>query len=408
MSQQQHHHHHHSTASSSFASCFFPTADKHPPAILPPPPPPPPPPPQTVSGKPNLTTCLYQTHLGLFSLTWSRTFIGHSLHLNLHPVDFSSPSPSSSSSPLFSLSNNSPSLSTLSFHLHIKPFLFWKKHGSKKLTTANTTAVAASSIRVFWDLSKAKFGSGPEPQSGFYIAVVFDGEMTLLVGDSTKEAYSKTRAQLTPRTNQVLVLRREHVFGNKVYTTKAKFGGKTREISIDCSVNSDARLCFSVDNKRVLQIKRLKWKFRGNERIEVDGVSIQVSWDVYNWLFEDLNNNGHAAVFMFRFENPNNEDEEEKQEEEVKNDVVSWKQPQKTGSFSFGGMNGIEWKKMTRKSLMMRTARSSSLSSISMTSSAASSSGCSSSVMEWNSSTEESDLCPGFNGFSLLVYVWKK
>ncbi|TXG62237.1 hypothetical protein EZV62_013600 [Acer yangbiense] len=229
--------------------------------------------------------------------------------------------------------------------------------------------------------------------------------MTLLVGDSTKEAYSKTRVQMTPRTNQVLVMRREHVFGNKVYTTKAKFGGKTREISIDCSVNSDARLCFSVDNKRVLQIKRLKWKFRGNERIEVDGVSIQVSWDVYNWLFEDLNNNGHAAVFMFRFENPNNEDEEK--EEEVKNDVVSWKH-QKTGSCSFGGMNGIEWKKMMRKSLMMRTARSSSLSSISMASSAASSSGCSSSVMEWNSSTEESELCPGFNGFSLLVYVWKK
>ncbi|KAL5783042.1 hypothetical protein ACOSP7_008071 [Xanthoceras sorbifolium] len=407
--------HHHITASSSFTSCFFPitTADNHPSAPLPPPPPPPPPPPQTGSGKPNLTTCLYQTHLGLLSLTWSRTFLGHSLHLNLHPFDFSS-SPASSS-PLYSLSTNSPSLSTLSFHLHIKPFLFWKKHGSKKITTNTSTTDAASAIRIFWDLSRAKFGSGPEPQSGFYIAVVFDGEMTLLVGDSTKQAYSKTKAQKTPRTNQVLVLRREHVFGgsNKVYSTKARFGGKTREISVDCSVDSDARLSFSVDNKRVLQIKKLKWKFRGNERVEVDGVPIQFSWDVYNWMFEDLKNssnnvNNRHAVFMFRFENLENNDEEDEEQQQQKNSngVVSWQpqQQQQGGSWSFG-TNGIEWRKMMKKSLMMRTARSSSLSSISMSS--ASSSGCSSSVMEW-ASTEESELCPGFNGFSLLVYVWKK
>lgn len=32
----------------------------------------------------------------------------------------------------------------------------------------------------------------------------------------------------------------------------------------------------------VLQGKHLNWKFRGSKRVEVDGVSIQVSWDVYN------------------------------------------------------------------------------------------------------------------------------
>ncbi|OMP07289.1 hypothetical protein COLO4_07472 [Corchorus olitorius] len=117
------------------------------------------------------------------------------------------------------------------------------------------------------DLSRAKFGSGPEPDSGFSIAVVVDGELTLLVGDSTKEAYARTRAH-KPVRSQALVLRmvlsREHVFGSKVYNTKARFGGKSREIS-----------CFSIDNQRVLQIKRFKWKFRGNERIEFDGVSFK-------------------------------------------------------------------------------------------------------------------------------------
>ncbi|KAK9279851.1 hypothetical protein L1049_013533 [Liquidambar formosana] len=221
---------------------------------------------------PNLTTCLYHTDVGLVALTWSRNFLGRSLHLHLHldggHFDTLSPPP--------------PSLSTPSFHLHIKPFIFWRKQGSKKLnlnhhTTTTTTTTPTPTVQIFWDLTRAKFGSGsgPEPQSGFYIALVIDGDMTLLVGDSPKEAYTKTKAAKPKRTTQTLLLRREHVLGNKLYTTKATFGGKTREITIECNVNDDPRLCFSIDSKRVLQIKRLKWKFRGNERIEVDGVPIQ-------------------------------------------------------------------------------------------------------------------------------------
>ncbi|CAN1837949.1 hypothetical protein LINPERHAP1_LOCUS35271, partial [Linum perenne] len=142
---------------------------------------------------------------------------------------------------------------------------------------------ASPGPHIFWDLSRAKFSSGPEPQSGFYIAVVVNREIVLLVGDLTKEAFRKTKS-IRPRERiQSMVLRREQVFGNKVYTTKARFGGGNRHISIDCSVRGDARLSFSVDNKKVLQIKRFKWKFRGNERIEVDGVPIQILWDVYNW-----------------------------------------------------------------------------------------------------------------------------
>uniref|UniRef100_A0A2C9W883 DUF868 domain-containing protein n=1 Tax=Manihot esculenta TaxID=3983 RepID=A0A2C9W883_MANES len=183
-------------------------------------------------------------------------------------------------------------------------------------------------------LFRAKIGSGPESQSGFYVAVVVDREIILLVGDLTKQSLS-TATESTPQ----------------------------RDISIDCTANNDARLCFSVDNKRVLQIKRLKWKFRGNEKIEVDEVPIQVSWDVYNWLFEDINNS--HAVF---------------------------------------GLSGIEW--MKRRRSLMKTTRSSSSSSISMSS--ASSGGGFSSIMEW-ASTEENELSAPI-GFSLLVYArgkWK-
>ncbi|KAL3587100.1 hypothetical protein D5086_013967 [Populus alba] len=400
----------HHRSSSPFPACFRPpTADIH---HLPPPTPTPPP----NSGNSNLTTCLYQTDLGLFSLTWSSCFLGHSLHLHLHPIDCNS----GYCSPVFH--SNPLSLSTISFHLNIKPSLFWKKHGSKKFHVINQEAnTPTPRIQIFWDFSRAKFGSGHEPQSGFYIAVVVEREMVLLVGDLTKEAFAKTKALKKERA-QVLVLRREHVFGNRVYTTRARFGGKNREISIDCSVNNDARLCFCVDNKRVLQIKRLKWKFRGNERIEVDGVPIQVSWDVYNWLFDDINTD--HAVFMFRFESnldhPKEEEEEVQKQEQIEaygchhqqqeineknnnKDVVLWQQNSSSSTTSFG-MSPIEWRKM-RKSLMRTAARSSSSSSISMSSA---SSGGSSSVMEWASSTEESELCGGPIGFSLLVYAWRK
>ncbi|CAN0888165.1 hypothetical protein LINGRAHAP2_LOCUS15775 [Linum grandiflorum] len=60
-----------------------------------------------------------------------------------------------------------------------------------------------------------------------------------------------------------------------------------------------------------------------------------------------------------------------------------------------------------KKGLMKRAAaRSSSWSSVSM-SSASSSTGTNSSVMEW-ASVEESELSSGPTGFSLLVYAWKK
>ncbi|XP_043697824.1 uncharacterized protein LOC122648667 [Telopea speciosissima] len=169
--------------------------------------------------------------------------------------------------------------------------------------------------------------------------------MTLVVGDSCNEAYSRTRAT-KPAKSQVLILRREHVVGNKYYTSKARFGGKTRDISIDCRVDSgdEPRHCFSINRKRVLQVKRLKWKFRGNERIEVDGVTIQ--------------------------------------------------QQQLCGFF----MNGFEWKKMKKTLLKMGSSSSSSMSSAS--------SGCSSSVLEW-ASIEEGEL-QSPSGFSLLVYAWKK
>ncbi|CAF1882647.1 BnaCnng20030D [Brassica napus] len=334
-----------------------------------------------VSGDPNLTTCLYQTDHGVFHLTWSRTFLGgHSLNLFLHSQDYYN----NHSSPL-SFSSLSSLSSLASFRLTLNTLTFWRKRGSKLIS---------SNIQVLWDLTRAKFESGSEPRSGFYVAVIVDGEVGLLVGDSG-DARVKS-----PAKPQALVMRKEHVFGGSVFTTKARFGGKNREIKIDCCVDEDARLCFSVDSKTVLEVKRLRWKFRGNERVEIDGVAVQISWDVYNWLFQGKGL-GHA-VFMFRFESD--------PEERVGNgnDVVLWKR-RKCGS-GFKGM--VEWRKMRRR--FVKSKRSSSSSSMSMSSA---SSACSSSVLEWASSADESEYGGGGSsglgsgnglGFSLLVYAWIK
>lgn len=239
--------------------------------------------------------------------------------------------------------------------------------------------------------------------------------MGLLVGDSVKEAYARVRSAKPPTNPQALLLRKEHVFGARVFSTKARFGGKSREISIDCRVDEDARLCFSVDSKQVLQIKRLRWKFRGNERVEIDGVPVQISWDVYNWLFQSkTSGEGGHAVFMFRFESDPEAEEERREveeEERNRNGVVVWKPKKQCGSSL--GIKGIsEWRKMKRR--FVKSKRSSSSSSISMSSA---SSACSSSVMEWASSADEAEYGGGGAagngagnglGFSLLVYAWIK
>ncbi|XP_019163046.1 PREDICTED: uncharacterized protein LOC109159386 [Ipomoea nil] len=334
--------------------------------------------PAPAPAPPTLATSLYRTGLGLFAVTWSRDLLGRSFHLHFL-LDDSSAAAAGESSPrdfYFSSLSGAPS-----FHFRIKPFMFSKKQGSKKLQISSSGGL--KNANVFWDLSRAKFGSGPEPVSGFYIAVLVGGETVLLIGDCQKEAYAKTRARHAGN-GQALVLKREHVYGGKLYATKANVGGKERRISIDCRVaGDDPGLVFSMDDKKVLQIKHLKWKFRGNERIEVEGFPIQVSWDVHSWLFDD-DEDGYA-LFTFKFE-----------KQSVGEDGGG-------GGFRGKMVNGcgLGFETMLMKKGLLRSSRSSSSSSLSSTSA---SSSCTS-VMEWESAEENELKDPP--GFSLLVYAWK-
>ncbi|XP_010546610.1 PREDICTED: uncharacterized protein LOC104818644 [Tarenaya hassleriana] len=223
----------------------------------------------------NLVTCIYQCRIRgrtcLITVTWTKNLIGQGLTVGIDD-----------------------SCNQSLCKVEIKPWLFTKRKGSKSLEAYSCK------VDVFWDLSSAKFGSGPEPLAGFYVGVVVDKEMILLLGDMNKEAFKKTNA--TPSSSSALfVAKKEHVFGKRVFAAKAQFSGngKTHDLVIECDTSvSDPCLIVRVNGKPMMQVKRLKWKFRGNDTIIVDRMAVEVLWDVHSWLF-GIPSTGNA-VFMFR------------------------------------------------------------------------------------------------------------
>ena len=68
---------------------------------------------------------------------------------------------------------------------------------------------------------------------------------------------------------------------------------------IECSSRGrEPKLCVRVDKQIVVIVKRLMWKFRGNQTILVDGLPVELFWDVHNWLFSPTSD--AYAIFMFQ------------------------------------------------------------------------------------------------------------
>ncbi|MCO5611635.1 hypothetical protein L7F22_065889 [Adiantum nelumboides] len=224
----------------------------------------------------NVVTCLYRIKirgmLPLVTITWCKALVGLGVSLNLQDNSC----------------DNVPSKTDM------KPWLFSKKRGSKTLDVGLNTKIDVS-----WDLSRAKYGSSPEPVDSFFFAIAYDSEIVLLLGDMREEAFSKMQAK-SYCVDNTMISRREHIFGRRYYSTKAQFGenGRTHDILIECNTRGkEPRLSVKVDKQLVVQVKRLMWKFRGNQTILVDGCPVELFWDVHNWLFSP--SDGHA-VFMFQ------------------------------------------------------------------------------------------------------------
>ncbi|KAL0744398.1 hypothetical protein Bca4012_085911 [Brassica carinata] len=231
----------------------------------------------------NLVVCIYRCRIRgktcLITVTWTKTLLGQCVTVGVDD-----------------------SCNTSLCKVEIKPWLFTRRKGSKNLEACSCD------IHVFWDLSSAKFGSSPEPLGGFYVCVVVDREMALLLGDMRKEAYKKTNAAAAPSLSlggAVMIAKKEHVFGKRTFETKARFSndGRTHDLVIECDTSvvvSDPCLVVRVDGKTLMQVKRVHWKFRGNGTMVVDRMSVEVLWDVHSWFFGLPSSSPGNAVFMFR------------------------------------------------------------------------------------------------------------
>lgn len=183
--------------------------------------------------------------------------------------------------------------------LNMSSRLFRKKKGNKVFESGD------SKIEVFWDLSNAKYEAGPEPIDGFYILVMVDSEIGLILGNMTEEAVTKKfKSSSTTVAKVKLISRQEHCSGNTLYSTRAQFceNGIVHDILIKSSGENEGLikhpiLSVYVDKKTVIRVKRLQWNFRGNQTIFLDGLLIDLLWDVHDWFF---NPGSGYAVFMFR------------------------------------------------------------------------------------------------------------
>ncbi|GKV37544.1 hypothetical protein SLEP1_g45566 [Rubroshorea leprosula] len=239
--------------------------------------------PNMTSAIPNTITCIYRARLSsgcnlLITLTWCNRATGNGLTIQFSKNPFSSPSISDSDS-----------------------YRLKKNRGSELFQFCN------SIISVSWDLSDAQYSNGPEPENGFYILVLVDSEICLLLGDMEEEA--KENQTIHGIGNFSLVSRRENFSGCSVYSTKARFcdTGEVHEILIKCGGEGgeglkNQQLSVSIDKKMIFQVKRLAWNFRGNQAIYLDnGLLVDMMWDLHDWLFNPAAAaaGGHA-VFMFR------------------------------------------------------------------------------------------------------------
>ncbi|RWR82373.1 DUF868 domain-containing protein [Cinnamomum micranthum f. kanehirae] len=227
----------------------------------------------------NIVSYLYKTKLStqkelLIIVTWCKNLMGQGLSVNI----------GDDPSCICKVDTNS--------------WPFTKKKGTRSFESGK------SKINIFWDVSSARFESGPEPSDGFYVVVVIDSELGLLLGDMGEEEAIKkfhTNAQIA---NFYLVARKEHVFGKTLYSTKARFcdHGIDHDILIKCRGENgglkDSELSISIDRRRVIHVKNLQWKFRGNQTLFIDGLPVDMMWDVHDWFFNS-SASGYG-VFMFR------------------------------------------------------------------------------------------------------------
>ncbi|KAL9450743.1 hypothetical protein AB3S75_012470 [Citrus x aurantiifolia] len=316
----------------------------------------------------NLITCIYQTQIckspTYLTLTWSKNLFSHSL--TIYAADS------------FSL--------TISLHPSTFSSFFRSRPGSGS-KSIYLTQQHYQRIKLHWDFTRAQFTqNSAEPDSGFYIAISCNARLEFFLGDLQEEFVKRSGLIMSRQVAEhALLSRREHVFGRKSYMSRAHFLGSKHEIGIECSDGGVLKV--KVDGETSLVIKRLAWKFRGHERIYVDGIEVEFFWDVFNW----INNNGSATAAAGTGNGH--------------------------GVFIFQVGEGGVWPEMVGPEKRLMKKNLSSLGSASAPSASLSPSPSCSSVLQWaeessdggrSSCSSSTRSCGSNGGFSLLLYAWRK
>ncbi|KAL8145469.1 uncharacterized protein LOC141705818 [Apium graveolens] len=223
--------------------------------------------PATNKNAQSSVTYIYQAHIGgcwrNITIYWAKNMMNYSLIMYVDSME----------------SNHHHTCK-----IELKPWHFWSKKGYKSFH------VDGYQLDAYWDFRSARFSGSPEPYTDYYVALVSDEEVVLLLGDLKKKAYKKTRARPALH-DAFLFYKKEHVLGKKSFSTRASFDQSTKEhnIVVESSTHGtkDPEMWITVDGIVLINIKNLQWKFRGNETITINKHPVQVFWDVYGWLFCD-------------------------------------------------------------------------------------------------------------------------
>jgi hypothetical protein len=231
-------------------------------------------------------TTVYRSRLAasgkdlLIDVTWSRSPDGPALSVAVHE-------PAASRHP------GAPAAAAAPRHLH-------KKKGNGTFTAGSCV------VSVFWDFAAARYGGtgGPEPASGFYVAVVADAEFVLLLGDLSRGYVERLHGGI-PIAASRMARRRERFVGCGCWSTRARFSERDAEHEIGVALSDgNAEGWVTVDGRKVVQLRRLRLNFRGSHTILIDGgAPVDMTWDLHGWLFQagsESHPSSSCAVFTFQ------------------------------------------------------------------------------------------------------------
>lgn len=108
----------------------------------------------------------------------------------------------------------------------LKPRHFLSKKGYKSFEVE-----LSSRVDMYWDLWSVQFSSSLEPCSDYYVALVPNEEVVLLLGDYKKKAYKKTKSR-PALVEAALLYKKENVFSKRSFSTIARFDERANEHEI--------------------------------------------------------------------------------------------------------------------------------------------------------------------------------